>query len=303
MADHGAGRRGTARRTGEQARGGGARSLLREVLAETGGLLAPRHCPCGRERTRLCPDCAAELAGPPRRVESRCEVLQVLADARVRPGGGLPAGVDLAPLLPVLALGPYRGRLRDLVLGWKNGGALHLARPLAAALAPAVRELAAVDVEGVEGAEPVLLVPAPSSRAARIRRGEDHVAELAQELSRTGVAETWRGRLRTPVSQHGRSGVQRRSRHVELGRGTPLEGRAVVLLDDVVTTGATLRALHAALTAAGARVQGAMVLAAARWPEEPGTDGTSIRGGIPDLPGTPRGMRSLPGHPEDRVAH
>src|SRR5690606_22643572 len=120
-------------------------SLLGEVLAQTCGLIAPRQCPCGAEGTRLCSECAALLAEPLRRVVDGCDALQLLSPARTpaRGVGGvlLPAGVDHAPLLPVLALGEYGGDPQRLVLAWKNGGMLHLVRPLAAALAPAVAML------------------------------------------------------------------------------------------------------------------------------------------------------------------
>ena len=72
--------------------------MLGEVLAQTCGLVAPRQCPCGQEGTRLCRDCAALLAGPPRRVEDGCNALQLLTAARTTArevdGTLLPAGVD-----------------------------------------------------------------------------------------------------------------------------------------------------------------------------------------------------------------
>src|SRR5699024_8165180 len=101
-------------------------TMLREVIAQTCALVAPRQCPCGREGARLCPACAALLHAEPRRVESCCDALQMLTSARVREerreGEVLPAGVDHTPLLPVLALGEYGGDLQRLVLAWKNGG-------------------------------------------------------------------------------------------------------------------------------------------------------------------------------------
>ena len=106
-----------ARGTG---RGERALALLAEVAAQTCSLVAPRSCPCGRDGTRLCPDCAALLQASPLRVDACCDALQVLSAARVREqsrdGVLLPAGVDHSPLLPVLALGEYGGDLQRLVL-------------------------------------------------------------------------------------------------------------------------------------------------------------------------------------------
>lgn len=264
-----------------------------EVAAETAGLLAPRRCPCGTPGTRLCPACASLLAGPPRRVESGCEALQVVVGARLRPTADGPLGIDLAPLLPVLALGRHQGDLRTLVLAWKNGGQAHLVAALGAALAPAVRRLA--------GEGPVALVPAPSRRAARLRRGEDPVLELARDLARRSRGpggppdRVLRAAAAPASSQGGRDARSRRDRTVPLRRA-PAPGTPVVLVDDVLTTGATLRSLHAELTAAGAEVRGAVVVAAARTP--PGTaDGGPAGAARPDAAGTGRVGRHRPDLP------
>ena len=242
--------------------------MLGEVLAQTCGLVAPRQCPCGQEGTRLCRDCAALLAGPPRRVEDGCNALQLLTAARTTArevdGTLLPAGVDHAPLLPVLALGEYGGDLQRLVLAWKNGGMLHLVRPLAAALAPAVAELAGT------GGEAPALVPVPSRPAARLRRGEDHTVELVRRLAHDGAGTALLLRARPTTGQEGQGARQRRTRRIALtgrrAREAGRRGRAVVLVDDVVTTGSTLRGMHEALTAAGMQVRGAVVVAASRLP-------------------------------------
>ena len=262
-----------------------ALALAGELLARTTDLLAPRDCPCGAEGAWLCADCAELLHARPTRVEDGCDALQVLVAARVREeitqsGGSLPAGVDLAPLLPVLALGEYAGDLQHLVLAWKNGGRAHLARPLAAGLAPAVAALLATAGEDPDVADPadgvdVDLVPVPSRRAARLRRGEDHTGELVRELERRGAGRALLLRARPTTGQEGQGRRRRRERRIELaaaGRGgRSLSGRRVVVVDDVVTTGATLRAMHEALTGAGAEVLGAVVVAASRLPAAPRT--------------------------------
>lgn len=250
----------------------GWRTSLREVVAQTCGLVAPRQCPCGEEGTRLCRSCASLLEAEPLRVESSCDALQVLSAARVREqrSGGtiLPAGVDHTPLLPVLALGEYGGNLQRLVLAWKNGGMLHLGARIGPALAPAVAQLA----EAAGAAAPGL-VPVPSRRSARLRRGEDHTAELVRSLEAAGAGRALLLRARPTTSQDGKGARQRRNRRIRLeGRRAREAGRRhrqVVIVDDVVTTGSTLRGMHEALSAEGMEVLGAVVVAAARMPAAP----------------------------------
>lgn len=261
-----------------------------EVIAQTCSLVAPRACPCGAEGAWLCPACRRLLHAPPVRVESCCGALQLLAAARVREGGPhLPAGVDHEPLLPVLALGEYGGDLQRLVLAWKNGGMLHLGGPIAAGLTTAVHELAdprtparggashppaagpgpPAAAPGPSAAAP-WLVPVPSRWQARLRRGEDHTAELVRALERRGAGHALLLRAAPSTGQEGKGARARRTRRIRLGGPVPAgvasSGAPVVIIDDVVTTGATLRGMHEALSDAGLRVLGAVVVASARLP-------------------------------------
>ncbi|GAA4521656.1 phosphoribosyltransferase family protein [Brachybacterium paraconglomeratum] len=250
--------------------------MLREAAVQTCALVAPRQCPCGREDTRLCPHCTALLESEPCRVESCCDALQELSAARVRDEVHgdlmLPAGVDHTPLLPVLALGEYGGDLQRLILAWKNGGMLHLGARIAPALSPAVARLAG----DADGALP-FLVPVPSQRSARLRRGEDHTAELVRAMERSGAGRALLLRAQPTTAQEGQGARQRRNRQILLrgraARQAGLRAAPVVIVDDVVTTGSTLRGMHQALTAAGMQVLGAVVVASARVPTEPRTAG------------------------------
>jgi predicted amidophosphoribosyltransferase len=215
----------------------------------------------------LCPDCAAVLCRAPARVEAQCDALQLVAAARVRENPqrpGLPPGVDLQPLMPVLALGEYTGALQHLVLTWKNGGRFHLTAALARGLRPAVEELAA------DRSPSPLLVPVPSTTASRLRRGEDHMRLLSDALSALTGLRRARVRARMSRGQHGRGSRERHRRAITL-RITParlaaLRRDGAILVDDVVTTGSTLRALHDALDGLEVPVHGATVIAATRIP-------------------------------------
>ncbi|MCX4748712.1 phosphoribosyltransferase family protein [Kitasatospora sp. NBC_01287] len=219
-------------------------------------LLLPTACAgCGEPGGQLCLDCRALLAG-------------------LR---GAPAGPEPAPagLPPLHSCAGYRDPLRGLLLTHKERGALRLAGPLGMVLAAAVRSaLAAERPPGDAGARPLLLVPVPSARRAVRARGHDATRRLARcaahRLNRSGlpcrVAPVLRQR-RAVVDQAGLGAEQRRANlHQALAVPplfqTALSGRQLVLVDDLVTTGASLAEAARALRAAGAPALAAATVAA-----------------------------------------
>lgn len=161
----------------------------------------------------------------------------------------------LAPAeLDVIAAGPYEGPLRTAVLAYKRGR-----RDAGEALAG----LLAIAAEGsLPGC--AVFVPVPTA-AERIReRGFDQGVRLAQGLGT---------RMRVPVlqalrhcsgdAQRGRSRSARLAAHGRFACTAPalVEGARIVLVDDVVTTGATLADCASALRACGAVVREAVVVA------------------------------------------
>ncbi|MFJ8312408.1 MULTISPECIES: ComF family protein [unclassified Streptomyces] len=201
---------------------------MRGWWQEFSGLVLPTACGgCGRPRTALCERCRAALLGAPAR--------------RVRPAPE-PAGLPV-----VYAAAPYEDAVRAVLLGHKERGALGLAGVLGQALAGAVRAAG-----GPGGPGPLLLVPMPSSRRAVRARGHDAARRMALaaagELRRTGtdarVAAVLRQR-RAVVDQAGLSAPQRLANLsgalVVAGGGERLlRGGRVVLVDDLMTTGASL---------------------------------------------------------------
>ncbi|ROQ36608.1 putative amidophosphoribosyltransferase [Frondihabitans sp. PhB188] len=205
---------------------------LRGALA----LVAPVDCAgCGAPDIDLCGRCRARFAAALPRLDA-------LADAT-------PCATGLV----------YAGSARDAVLAFKDGGRLRLARPLAP---PLGRALALLAAEAPDDAHPLVALAVPPSRSGRRRRGCDPVELL---LRAAGAVPGRRGleflRHGSSAQQKGR-GRAERHRSRRLVCSTRWAGRSVVIVDDVMTTGATLTEACRAAREAGARVVGVCALAA-----------------------------------------
>jgi predicted amidophosphoribosyltransferase len=171
----------------------------------------------------------------------------------------------------VYALAPYRSVARRLVLAYKERGRRDLAPHLGRALAEAVPML--------PGAGPARdgtwwLVPVPSRKQAARVRGGPHMVRLARfgamSLAGAGRPAAVAPALRLDAAARDAVGLDRDQRAANLaGRlhlvpeGAPPSGTPVVLLDDVVTTGATAAACVRALTEGGLMVTAVLSLTAA----------------------------------------
>ncbi|PRW62690.1 ComF family protein [Actinopolyspora mortivallis] len=212
-------------------------------------LAVPLRCAgCARHGAVLCAHCDGEFG----RLR------------RVRPG-------LLAESPPVYALGRYRGGARRAVLAYKEFGRRDLVRPLGDRLARAVGtvrgECAEFPDEG-----PFRMVPVPSRPAAVRARGGAHLVRLAHRAARClGEDAVVDDRLRLSRVSRDSVGLDATRRLHNIRRGlrvraprAPRRGEPVVVVDDVVTTGATVSCCVDALGADGTRVVAVVVLAAAR---------------------------------------
>ncbi|MCL6600010.1 MAG: ComF family protein [Alicyclobacillus macrosporangiidus] len=218
----------------------------------------------------LCPFCFQDIA-------------QIRVSCRVR---RLPfAGEGL----PVVAAVRHDGFVRNLIRQWKYDGAIELTEWFADWASTAWREvqgLASLQGRGpapVPGQWPVrnavsqgrgpvplclpgmpdALVPVPTAPDRLRQRGYDHTALLAARLSRhlgIPVLHALTRAVAAGAVTRSQTAKARRDRMISLegafclARQAPsLQGRRLLLVDDVVTTGATLRACAKVLTAAGAR--------------------------------------------------
>jgi ComF family protein len=218
-------------------------AVLRPLARSLADLVWPPRCAGCRDPADVepfCPVCAGALLPVPSGCV-RCGL----------PGPDAVCGACLAAppaFAAVRAGGLFGGPLGDAIHALKYGDRPALARPLGAWLSGRV--------ELPEGAA---IVSIPLGRKRRIERGYDQAALLADELalaSGRGGARP-RGallRIRETAPQVGR-GREARLRNVRgaFWANGSVEGRELVLVDDVVTTGATADAAARALLDAGAR--------------------------------------------------
>jgi predicted amidophosphoribosyltransferase len=161
--------------------------------------------------------------------------------------------------LAVWAAADYEDAVRAALLRYKERGRHDLERPLARLLRAALAAALAV----AEPATGAVLVPVPSRPAAVRARGGDHLLRLARRATPPGTAVCRALRLHRQVAES--TGLDARSRRENLAgamrAAAPRASPRAVLLDDVVTTGATLAEAARALRAAGWQVSSAAVLA------------------------------------------
>jgi predicted amidophosphoribosyltransferase len=150
----------------------------------------------------------------------------------------------------------FEGVAARVVRALKEEGRTGLTRELAPALRAAV-DAASADPRGVDR---IVLVPIPTSRAAFRRRGY-RVVELVAR--RAGLrTERLLTVARVAADQRGLDREARRRNVANSLRAHHAAGLRIVVIDDVVTTGATLEEAARALRAGGAEVIGAATIAA-----------------------------------------
>lgn len=274
------------------------------IRGEPDGLQVPDHrdrwCHgCGASRDQRepgGPDGAGSASAPPRSAPWFCPIC--VAEGPI---------ADL-----VVRLGEYRGALREAILVLKFGGTTGIAgagAPLARSLGTALgrrilgamqdagprqppREVPCTDTTaampecGLAGA---VVVPVPMPAGRRLVRGIDHARLIAEATARTLRAEVAqplrnrsKGRQAATRSVGGRRrgarGIGRRRDRIGVAAGRRVRGRIVIVVDDVLTTGATARRTVRHLRRLGATFVIVAVCAVRPWRGHRAPVATSGRG-------------------------
>lgn len=187
------------------------------------------------------------------------------------PGDGPPTPIQRPHCpAPIHAIAGYEGRARTVLLAFKERDRRDLAAPLGQILAQALLRIPDL-TPAPDGTW--WLVPAPSRGAAARRRGGSHLLRLARAtaaaLARLGVPAAVAPALRFTAGVRDSVGLDRAARAANLaGRvrlragAAPPPGTPVILLDDIVTTGATAVACARELNRATLPVRAIVALTA-----------------------------------------
>lgn len=169
------------------------------------------------------------------------------------------------PGVPVFALGRYAGARRQAIVAMKDRGRIDLSAPLAGVLALGVHRLLLWGLLDV----PLTIVPAPTRSWAARRRCGDPVNRIATLATDANPQITVVRALRMKALARDSAGLGSSARERNIAGRVLLTRRRVpaddevLLVDDIITTGATARESVRVLQTAGARVAAVLALAAA----------------------------------------
>lgn len=215
-------------------------------------LIFPRGCAgCDAPDEILCPHCAAAF--------SYCR----LRDLGPRGDGGV--------RLPAWSAATYQGVARHAILEWKDHDDVELDRVFASIMASLV-ERCGIAGQLTDESQPVMVVPAPSSLTSMRRRGRWHTLPLARAVANALQAQSIEVSVSTALESHTEGGksvqqissaqrAQRIGGNIRVTSPSAYRGSTVILVDDIITTGSTLRQCAQALRQSGAYVLGALALA------------------------------------------
>ncbi|WP_299192530.1 ComF family protein [uncultured Erythrobacter sp.] len=227
---------------------------LKEGLRPVADLVYPPRCvSCGgaiAAQGALCAECWGELEFPGEPACKQCQRPMGSA-AAAKSGTCYVCAGDPPRHSGIIAATLYNDASRKLILTYKHGGKI--------ALAPLLARLMAARIDAPEG-EGALLIPVPLHRWRIWSRGFNQAALLAREIAKAGKGELLVDGLLRAKRTPSLGGLGREERETALAgaiivrpsRASQIAGRNVILVDDVLTSGATSDACISALLDAGA---------------------------------------------------
>ncbi|MGH7355764.1 MAG: double zinc ribbon domain-containing protein [Candidatus Rokuibacteriota bacterium] len=237
---------------------------MREWAVAALDLLFPALCPVCAEplgagrRDPLCGRCFTAIALLPPPVCDACGLPVAGGDAPEGRAARCAACVGHPPPWEwARSAAAYAGTARDALHGLKFEGKRALARPLG--------DLIIEPCLGAAGGDLEAIVPVPLGRGREGARGYNQAALLAERLAHgvgVPVRRRWLARARETAEQSG-LGAAARAANVRgaFVASSSAAGRSVVVVDDVLTTGATAGECARALRRAGARRIGVLTVA------------------------------------------
>ena len=170
--------------------------------------------------------------------------------------------------IPLAIANTYAPPLSTVIFKYKDNQIPELAHFLADLLAGAIEQ---IQVSSQFSPSEIVLIPIPSRRGSRNQRGFDPMALIAQRLLQQGyrtadalVDHRSSGRSKTLNIAERKSAAQNAFHMHNESITTQLSGHQVIVIDDVTTTGATLREASELLMQAGIHVIGCASIAGSR---------------------------------------